>query len=342
MNKQKVLVSGGAGYIGSHTTVELLESGFDVVVVDNLVNSEFSAIENISKITGKSFPFIKLDTCDVSELRNVFERYDFDSVIHFAAYKAVGESVENPLKYYGNNIQSFVNILSLMGEFKRTNVIFSSSATVYGDADKLPVTEETPLKPATSAYGKTKQICEDILEDSVKAYDNLNGIILRYFNPIGAHPSALIGELPRGIPNNLVPYITQTAAGIRPCLQIFGNDYDTPDGTCIRDFIDVVDLSKAHICALKKLLSYNTAQNCEIYNVGTGKGVSVQELLNTFENVNNLKLNYTYVGRRSGDIPEVWADASKAEKMLGWKANTPLAETLKNAWAWQRHISAKD
>ncbi len=340
MDSHKVLVTGAAGYIGSHAVVELLEANYEVVAVDNLANSEPSAIENISKITGKKFPFIEADTCDTAALKRVFEKYDFDSVIHFAAYKAVGESVENPLKYYSNNLQSFVNVLSLMREFKRTNVIFSSSATVYGNADKLPVTEQTPLKPASSAYGRTKQICEDILIDSVKAYDNFNGVILRYFNPVGAHPSALIGELPRGVPNNLVPFITQTAAGIRPCLKVFGNDYNTPDGTCVRDFIDVVDLAKAHVCALERLLAYKTKQNYDIYNIGTGKGVSVQELLDTFERVNNLKLNYVYAPRRSGDVPEIWSNASKANKELGWYAKTPLAETLKNAWQWQKNISS--
>ena len=339
MKNKKVLVTGGAGYIGSHTIVELLDAGFEVVAVDNLVNSEASAIENISKITGKKFPFIQADTCDASAFRKVFEAHDFDSAIHFAAHKAVGESVSDPLKYYSNNLQSFVNLIALMNEFKRTNVIFSSSATVYGEPDELPYTELTKLKPATSPYGRTKQICEDILRDSVKAYGGLNGIILRYFNPVGAHPSALFGELPRGVPNNLVPFVTQTAAGIRPCLKVFGNDYDTPDGTCVRDFIDVVDLAKAHICALKKLLSFETRQNCDVYNIGTGKGVSVKELLDTFESANNLKLNYVYTERRAGDIPANWADPAKANRELGWKAQTPLSETLKNAWAWQKNIS---
>lgn len=341
MDSHEVLVTGALGYIGSHTVVELLEAGYKVVAVDNLANSELSAMENIYKITGKSFPFIQADTCDIGVLKDVFEKYDFDSVIHFAAYKAVGESVENPLKYYANNIQSFVNILSLMREFNRSNIIFSSSATVYGNADKLPVTEQTPLKPASSAYGRTKQICEDILIDAVNAYSNFNGIILRYFNPVGAHPSALIGELPRGVPNNLVPFITQTAAGIRQCLKVFGNDYDTPDGTCIRDFIDVVDLAKAHVCALKRLLNCKTKQNYDIYNIGTGKGVSVQELLDTFESVNNLKLNYVYAPRRSGDVPSIWADARKANEELEWVAKTPLSETLRNAWEWQKNISLK-
>ena len=340
MKNNKVLVTGGAGYIGSHTVVELLNAGCEVVAVDNLANSEISAIENISKITGKKFPFYKADTCDIASLRKIFEAEDFDSVIHFAAYKAVGESVEEPLKYYQNNLVSFINVIALMREFKRPNIIFSSSATVYGDADEQPVTEQTPLKPANSPYGSTKQICEDILKDSVKAYGGLNGIILRYFNPVGAHPSALIGELPRGVPNNLLPFITQTAAGIRPCLKVFGKDYDTPDGTCVRDFIDVVDLAKAHICALKKLLSFSGDKKCETYNVGTGRGVSVQELIDTFESANGIKLNYVYAERRSGDVPEVWADAGKAKRELGWESQTPLSETLKNAWAWQKNISS--
>ena len=246
MKKSCVLVSGGAGYIGSHTAVELIAAGYDAVIIDNLSNSEAAAVEGVRRITGVDVPFERVDTCDEAALRRVFEKYDFGSVIHFAAYKAVGESVAEPLEYYRNNLMSFMNVIGLMREYGRQNIVFSSSCTVYGEADVLPVTEQTPRKPATSPYGNTKQMCEDILRDSLAAYEGLKGIALRYFNPIGAHPSALIGELPRGVPQNLVPYITQTAAGIRECLSVFGDDYPTPDGSNIRDYIDVVDLAKAH------------------------------------------------------------------------------------------------
>ena len=336
--KKTVLISGGAGYIGSHTSVELIDAGYDVVIVDNFSNSEKGAVEGVVKITGREVPFELVDTCDKDALRRIFEKYEFDSVIHFAAYKAVGESMEDPLKYYSNNLVSFLNIVALMKEFKRPNILFSSSATVYGEADELPVTEETPRQPATSPYGNTKQMAEDILRDCCRAYVDIYGIALRYFNPIGAHPSAMIGELPRGIPNNLVPFVTQTAAGIRECLSVFGNDYDTPDGTCLRDYIDVVDLAKAHLAAVNRMVSDKMDGKYEIFNVGTGNPVSVLELLTTFEDVNNLKLPYKIVDRRPGDVTAVWADTAKANEVLGWKAERTLGETLKSAWEWEKRV----
>lgn len=339
MNANKtVLISGGAGYIGSHTAVELVNAGYDVVIIDNLSNSEKSAVEGVEKILGRPVIFEEVDTCDVKALRKVFDKYEFDSVIHFAAFKAVGESMAEPLKYYQNNLVSFMNIASLMKEYKRPNILFSSSATVYGEADSLPVTELTPRKPATSPYGNTKQMCEDILHDSCRAYKDMYGIALRYFNPVGAHPSALIGELPRGVPNNLVPFITQTAAGIRECLSIFGDDYNTPDGTCLRDYIDVVDLAKAHVAALNRMTDHKMEAKYEIFNVGTGNPVSVMELVTTFEKVNDLKLPYKIVGRRDGDVTAIWADTSMANKVLNWKAERSLEDTLKAAWAWEKNV----
>lgn len=337
MNK-RVLVAGGAGYIGSHTTVELMAAGYEVIVVDNFSNSDASSLDGIERITGVRPTFIEADCCDKSAMRKVFEAYDFDSVIHFAAFKAVGESVVEPMKYYRNNIISLVNILELMKEYGRRNVVFSSSATVYGDADTLPVTEQTPRKPATSPYGNTKQMSEDILRDMVRATEGLRGIALRYFNPIGAHPSALIGELPRGVPNNLVPYITQTAAGIRECLSIFGDDYPTPDGSCLRDYIDIVDLARAHVLAIDRMVTERSEERYEVFNVGTGRPVSVFELVKGFERANNLKLNYRVTARREGDVTAVWADTSLANEKLGWRAERDLDDTLKAAWAWERHV----
>ena len=338
MKKSCVLVSGGAGYIGSHTSVELINAGYDVVIVDNLSNSDLNAVEGVRKITGVDIPFVEVDCCDRAAFRKVFEQYEFDSVIHFAASKAVGESVQKPLEYYGNNLTSFMNVIGLMREFGRRNIVFSSSCTVYGEADVLPVTEQTPRKPATSPYGNTKQMAEDILHDCCAAYEGLHGIALRYFNPIGAHPSALIGELPRGVPQNLVPYITQTAAGLRECLSIFGDDYDTPDGTCLRDYIDVVDLAKAHVAAVDRMTQRRMKEAYEIFNIGTGTPVSVLELVKGFERANGLTLNYKIVGRRAGDVKAVWADTQRANKELGWKAERPLEETLRSAWAWEKHV----
>lgn len=340
MNKKKdtVLVSGGAGYIGTHTTVALIEAGYDVVMIDNFSNSEPSAVEGVEKILGRKVTFEECNTCDIDALRGVFERHEFSTVIHFAAYKAVGESMSEPLKYYQNNLVSYMNILQLMKEFKRPNILFSSSATVYGDAEHLPVTEETPRQPATSPYGNTKQIAEDILRDCCAAYEGMYGIALRYFNPIGAHPSALIGELPRGVPNNLLPFVTQTAAGLRECLSVFGNDYDTPDGTCLRDYIDVNDLAKAHVAAVDRMVGHKMDAKYEIFNVGTGNPVSVLDLITRFEKANNLKLNYKIVGRRDGDVPAVWADTALANEVLGWKAERDLDDTLRSSWEWEKRV----
>ena len=338
MDKKTVLVSGGAGYIGSHTAVELIAAGYNVVIADNLSNSDFSGVEGVRAITGVDVPFINVDCCDKAAFAEVFKVYDFDSVIHFAAFKAVGESVADPMKYYRNNLLSFMNIIELMREYGRQNIVFSSSATVYGEAEELPVTEKTERKAATSAYGNTKQMCEDILRDAVAAYPELKGIALRYFNPIGAHPSALIGELPRGVPQNLVPYITQTAAGVRECLSIFGDDYPTEDGSCLRDYIDIVDLAKAHVAAIGRMVEGRSAANYEIFNVGTGRAVSVFELVKTFERVNNLKLNYKVAPRRAGDVVAVWADTTLANKELNWHAERTLEQTLKSAWEWEKRV----
>lgn len=338
MNNRKVLVTGGAGYIGSHTVVELINANYEVVIVDNLSNSDCSSLDGIAAITGVKPLFVEADCCDKEAMERVFVEHDFASVIHFAAYKAVGESVAEPLKYYHNNLTSLLNVLSLMQKYERRNIVFSSSATVYGDADVLPVTELTPRKPATSPYGNTKQMAEDILRDSVAAIGHLNGIALRYFNPIGAHPSALIGELPRGVPNNLVPYITQTAAGIRECLSIFGDDYDTPDGSCLRDYIDIVDLARAHVVAIDRMVGGKNKERFEIFNIGTGKPVSVFELVRGFEAANELKLNYKVAPRRAGDVTAVWADTTFANEELGWRAERKLEETLRSAWAWERRV----
>ena len=328
MGKKTVLVSGGAGYIGSHTAVELINAGYDVVIADNLSNSDISGVEGVRAITGVDVPFVNVDCCDKQAFAQLFEQYDFDSVIHFAAYKAVGESVADPMKYYRNNLLSFINVVDLMRQYGRHNIVFSSSATVYGEADTLPVTEATERKAATSAYGNTKQMCEDILRDASGADEQINGIALRYFNPIGAHPSALIGELPRGVPQNLVPYITQTAAGVRECLSIFGDDYPTEDGSCLRDYIDIVDLAKAHLAAINRMTEGRCNAKYEVFNVGTGRAVSVFELVKTFEKVNNLKLNYKVAPRRQGDVVAVWADTALANKELGWQAEYGLEDMV--------------
>lgn len=336
--KNTVLVTGGAGFIGSHTAVELVNAGFNVIIVDDFSNSDMGAVEGVRKITGVEVPFEKADCNSREQLEEVFKKYKFDSVIHFAASKAVGESVEKPLLYYRNNVGSFVNILELMNQYGVSNMVFSSSATVYGQPDTLPATEQTPRKPATSPYGNTKQICEDVLRDSVAAYKGLKGIALRYFNPIGAHPSALIGELPKGVPNNLVPFITQTAAGIRKELSVFGDDYNTPDGSCLRDYIDVVDLAKAHVVAVRRMVEEKGKTRYEIFNIGTGIPVSVLELVNTFQKVNGVNVPYKIVGRRPGDVESVWADTKLANTELGWKAERSLDQTLSAAWAWEKRI----
>ena len=340
--KNRVLVSGGAGFIGSHVTVELIEAGYDVIVADNMSNCDMTCFEGVKKITGRDdIPFFKIDFTDPVATELLFTTNEIDAVIHFAAFKAVGESVDEPLKYYKNNLSSFMNVIESAKAHGCTNILFSSSATVYGEPEVLPVTEETPRQPATSPYGNTKTMCEDILRDCVKAYPEIKGIALRYFNPIGAHPSALIGELPRGIPNNLVPFITQTAIGKRECLSVFGNDYPTPDGTCLRDFIDVVDLAKAHVFAVRRMLEGKMKKDYEIYNIGTGTPLSVMELIKGFEKANNLKLNYTIAPRRTGDISALWADPTLANKELGWKAERKTEDTLAAAWAWEKHIAGK-
>jgi UDP-glucose 4-epimerase len=336
--KETVLVSGGAGYIGSHVAVELINAGYDVVIVDNFSNSDAGSLEGIEKITGVRPTFYEVDTCDRAAFEEVFKKHEFNSLIHFAAFKAVGESVADPMKYYGNNLTSFMNVVDLMRKYNRPNILFSSSATVYGEPEELPVNEQSPRQPATSPYGNTKQIAEDILRDSCKAYEGVHGIALRYFNPIGAHPSALIGELPRGVPNNLVPFITQTAAGVRECLSIFGNDYPTPDGTCLRDYIDVVDLAKAHVATINRMVGGKMEAKYEIFNIGTGRPVSVSELVESFERVNGVKVNHKFAPRRAGDVTSVWADTALANEKLGWKAERTVDDTLRSAWAWERHV----
>lgn len=338
MQKETVLVSGGAGYIGSHTAVALIEAGYDVVIIDNFSNSSPDAVAGVETIVGRKVNFVEVDTCDIAALRKVFEQFDFNTVIHFAAYKAVGESMTEPLKYYQNNLVSYMNILELMKEFKRPNLLFSSSATVYGDAEVLPVTESTPRQPATSPYGNTKQIAEDILRDCCRAYEGFYGIALRYFNPIGAHESALIGELPRGVPNNLIPFVTQTAAGVRECLSVFGSDYNTPDGTCLRDYIDVLDLAKAHVAAVNRMVQGKMKEKYEIFNVGTGTPLSVLELITRFMEATGVNLPYKIVDRRPGDVPAVWADTTLANEELGWKAERDINDTLRASWNWEKRI----
>ena len=354
---KRVLVSGGAGYIGSHVTVELFGAGYEVVVADNMSNCDMTCFEGVKKITGRDdIPFYQIDCCDYEAVNKLFDEQKIDAVIHFAAFKAVGESVAEPIMYYRNNLVSFLNILEAAKNHGGCNVLFSSSATVYGEAADLPVTEQTPRLPATSPYGNTKQMCEDILRDVVLAtagFDGacgadgacgqgpVKGIALRYFNPIGAHPSALIGELPRGVPNNLVPFITQTAIGKRECLSIFGNDYPTEDGTCLRDYIDIVDLAKAHVAAVSRMVDGRMKEGYEIFNVGTGRPVSVHELVTAFEKVNGLKLNYKFVDRRPGDVMAIWADTSLANEELGWKAERSVEDTLASAWAWEKHLAGK-
>ena len=338
----KILVTGGTGYIGSHTVVELINSGFEVVIVDNLSNSSIEVLDGIKNITGIKPEFHKIDLADKNATNNFFNSVsNIDAIIHFAAYKAVGESVEKPLMYYENNIGSLINILNNVQEHKIKGLVFSSSCTVYGQAEVLPVTEKTPILKADSPYGNTKQIAEDIISDFIISEKNCKAIALRYFNPIGAHESAEIGELPLGVPNNLVPFITQTAIGIREQLSVFGNDYNTPDGTAIRDYIHVVDLAKAHIVALNRMLDNKNKKLHEVFNIGTGQGNSVMDIINTFEEVNKLKLNYKIAPRRAGDIEKVWADTSFANKELSWKAEKTLADSLKSAWEWEKRIRRK-
>jgi UDP-glucose 4-epimerase len=337
--KKKILVTGGTGYIGSHTTVELIEEGFEAVIIDNLYNSEAVVTNRIQKITGIKPHLEVLDICDQEKLDNFIQKHqDIAAIIHFAAYKAVGESVEKPLDYYRNNLLSLINLLTVMKKYGIPNLVFSSSCTVYGQPEKLPVDESAPLQPPTSPYGNTKQIGESIIRDTTFSDQNIKAISLRYFNPIGAHPSALIGELPRGVPENLVPYLTQTGYGIREELKVYGNDYDTPDGSCIRDYLHVVDLAKAHVIAIKRLVENRNKTNYEVFNLGTGTGVSVLEAIKSFERVSGVKLKYRIVGRRPGDIEKIWADPSYANKELGWKTLSSLDQAMKTAWEWEKMI----
>lgn len=333
--KQKILVTGGLGFIGSHTVVALQEKGFEVIIIDDLSNSRLEVLDGIHSISGIQPTFYQIDLRDKQILKKVFEEHQIDGVIHFAASKAVGESVEKPLLYYGNNLISLVNLLEEMIEHRSENIIFSSSCTVYGQADKLPITESAPTKPAESPYGNTKQIGEEILRDVAKV-EAINVIALRYFNPIGAHKTARIGELPLGVPQNLIPFVTQTAAGIRKELSVFGDDYPTPDGTAIRDYIHVVDLAEAHVAALGRLLERKNKSRFETFNVGTGKGSSVLEVIHAFEKVSGKKLNYKIVGRREGDITAAYADTSLVNKELGWTSKLTLEDALDSAWKWQQ------
>ena len=339
--KQKILVTGGTGFIGSHTTVELIEAGYEVVIVDNLSNSNADVVDGIEKITGVRPAFEKVDCTDAAALEGVFKKYSgIQGIIHFAASKAVGESVEKPLLYYRNNLNSLMNLLELMPQYGVKGIIFTSSRTVYGqpDPENLPVTENAPIKKAESPYGNTKQVCEEIVNDYIVSGAPINAILLRYFNPIGAHPTAIIGELPNGVPANLIPYLTQTAIGIRQQLSVFGDDYNTPDGSCIRDFIYVVDLAKAHVAAMAHILQGKMEKPVDVFNVGTGKGNSVLELIHTFEECTGVKLNYKIVGRRAGDIEQVWGNVDKANRVLGWKAEHTLADSLSSAWKWQQEL----
>ncbi len=338
----KILVTGGVGYIGSHTVVELIECGFEVYIIDNLSNSTLEVLNGIEEITGERPVFENIDCTDYIALDKFFRKYEgIKAVIHFAALKAVGESVEKPLPYYRNNVLSMINMLELMSKHRVESFVFSSSCTVYGQPDVLPVDENAPFKKATSPYGNTKQICEDIINDTMYADTDMKGIILRYFNPIGAHPSALIGELPLGVPNNLLPFVAQTAAGIRKKLKVFGNDYPTPDGSCIRDYIHVVDLAKAHVAAMRRLLE-GEVERTEAYNIGTGCGYSVLEILNMFQEVNDVKVPFEIAERRDGDIEQVWADAQLANNQLKWKAQESMESALKSVWKWQLALSKKE
>lgn len=337
----RILVTGGTGYIGSHTTVELIQQGYDVVIVDNLSNSNADVLDGIEAIVGSRPPFEQVDCNDAVAMADVFARYtDIVGVIHFAASKAVGESVEQPLMYYRNNLMSLVTLLEQMKAHNVHNIVFSSSCTVYGQPspEHLPVDEKAPIQVALSPYGNTKQINEEIIRDEAHADKSLQATILRYFNPIGAHPSAMIGELPNGVPQNLLPFVTQTAIGLRKELKVFGNDYNTPDGSCIRDYIYVVDLAKAHVKAVERMLSGKAEEQVEVFNLGTGRGLSVLEILNTFIQVTGADVPYQIVGRREGDIEQVWAKPDKANNILGWKADTPIEDVLMSAWRWEQKI----
>ena len=334
----QILLTGGTGFIGSHTAVELIAAGYEVIIVDDLSNSEFEVIDKIEKISGTRPKFYEVDLRNIHEIEPIFQQNQIAGVIHFAAKKAVGESVEKPVLYYDVNISSMVNLLKMMSGFDVPHIVFSSSCTVYGQPEKLPVTESTPFQPAESPYGKTKQMGEDILRDACLSGDKLNAISLRYFNPVGAHESALIGELPLGVPENLVPFLIQTAAGLRDELKVFGGDYDTSDGTAVRDYIHVVDLAKAHLKAVQRMLNGKQKKNYEFFNIGTGTGSTVLQVINSFERVSGEKLNYKVVARRPGDIEQIYADTTFANEELGWKAEKTLDDMMLSAWGWQQTI----
>ena len=337
----RILVTGGTGYIGSHTVVELMQTGYDVVIVDNFSNSDQAVLDGIAAIVGTCPDFVQGDCCDTAAMDALFARYnDIVGIIHFAASKAVNESVEQPLKYYRNNLMSLITLLEQMKKHDVHNIVFSSSCTVYGQpsAEHLPVDETAPIQKALSPYGNTKQINEEIIRDEAHANTQLHATILRYFNPIGAHPSAMIGELPNGVPQNLLPFVTQTAIGLRKELKVFGDDYNTPDGTCIRDYIYVVDLAKAHVKAVERMLNHQTTEQVEVFNLGTGRGLSVLEILKMFMQVTGVNVPYQIVGRREGDIEQVWAKPDKANNVLGWKADTPIEDVLLSAWKWEQRI----
>jgi hypothetical protein len=341
-NKGKILVTGGTGFIGSHTTVELQQAGYEVVIIDNLSNSNLDVLDGIERITGKRPEFIEGDCANLNTVEALFEKHPgITGIIDFAASKAVGESVQKPILYYRNNLNILLNLLEMMPKHGVKGFVFSSSCTVYGEPDQNPITESAPIKKATSPYGATKQVGEDIITDVINSGADIKAIILRYFNPIGAHPSGEIGELPNGVPQNLIPYLTQTAIGLRKELSIFGNDYPTPDGSCIRDFINIVDLAKAHVAALERMLNQNETNRLEIFNIGTGEGLSVLQLLNAFETATGVKVPHKIVGRREGDIVQIWANPQKANEVLGWKAQVPIEDTMRSAWNWQKKLREK-
>lgn len=336
MKKDRILVTGGTGYIGSHTVVELLQAGYPVVIIDNLSNSNREVLDGIETITGIRPPFVEADCTDAGAIDKLLKDYpDVKGIINFAASKAVGESIQKPLLYYRNNLNTLLNLLEAMPQHGVKGIVFSSSCTVYGEPDENPVTEDAPIKVATSPYGNTKQISEEIITDFIHSGAPIKSVILRYFNPVGAHPSAMIGELPNGVPQNLVPYLTQTAIGVRKVLSVFGDDYPTPDGSCVRDFINVVDLARAHVLAIERMLNDKSDKPIEIFNLGTGVGVSVLELIHAFERATGVKVPYKIVGRRAGDIEKVWAQPNRANSVLGWSAQTSLDDTMRSAWAWQ-------
>ncbi|MEZ4996620.1 MAG: UDP-glucose 4-epimerase GalE [Bacteroidales bacterium] len=341
--KKKIIVTGGTGYIGSHTAVELIAGGFEVVIIDNLYNSDISVLEGIRAITGVTPKFWQYDLCDIQKLEEVFvAEGKIDAIIHFAAYKAVGESVRKPLEYFRNNLVSLMNLLEMMERHNTPAMVFSSSCTVYGQPDTLPVTEASPVKEAASPYGYTKQAGEIIIRDTMASRPSQKAVSLRYFNPIGAHPTAFLGELPRGVPENLVPFITQTAMGLREELKVFGTDYDTPDGSCIRDYLHVVDLAKAHVIALQRMLDGQNKTNYEVFNLGMGKGVSVLEAISAFEKATGVKLKYSVTDRRAGDIEKIWADPSLANRELGWKTEISIEEAMETAWRWENRLKNKE